>query len=284
MSAQAVSTGPAPAAAPGAGSGLVPLVRAELLKGRTTRLWWGLLLVGVVIVAAFAALFAGIAGQDTGEGGPVISPSDPASLRAIYGVGFTSGYFIPLVLGIIGMTGEYRHMTITPTLLGVPRRGRLVLAKVVAYLLLGLAYGAALMLAAIVGGGLVLAARGYGLGLGAEGVPRTVALGVLGCGVWAIFGLGLGTLIRNQVVAIVAVLVFVFIAEPLLSFGLNAVSWGGNIAQFLPGSASSAIAAGTDGGQDLQRLSWWAGTLVLVAYGLVFASIGAALTTRRDVT
>jgi TM2 domain-containing membrane protein YozV len=265
--------------------GLGASVRAELLKIRTTRLWWGLLLVGVALVLLFSGLFAGISGQEgaAADGSQLLAPDDPAALRSIYGTGFTSGYIFPLVLGIIGMTGEYRHMTITPTLLAIPRRGRLVAAKFLAYLIAGLTYGAVLMLAAVVGGGVVLLLRGYSLGLGAEGVLRTLALGVLGSGVWAVFGLGLGTLIRNQVVAIIVALSFSLIVEPLVVLLLNAVEWG-TVAQYLPGAASAAIMAGADAGTGFEQLSWWAGALVLTAYGLLLGALGALLTTRRDVT
>ena len=40
----------------------------------------------------------------------------------------------------------------------------------------------------------------------------------------------------------------------------------------------------TNGGIEQQLLPWWGGALVLVAYGLVFAALGALLTTRRDIT
>jgi ABC-2 type transport system permease protein len=189
------------------------------------------------------------------------------------------------VLGIIGMSGEYRHQTITPTLLAAPRRAVLVLAKFVATALVGLGYGVAFVAASLIGGGAVVVLRGYPVGLGADGVPRTLLLSVLGCGVWAVFGLGLGTLIRNQIAAIGVALASQLIVEPLLTFALNAVSGGGTVAKFLPSSASGAlVAGGQQGGLTLDRLEWWAGLLVLLAYGALFAVAGVALTTRRDVT
>jgi len=276
----------APSSTPAAG--LPALVRAELLKLRTTRLWWALLLVGVVWVLLSSVVLTLIATLETsmdggGGGAPVFDPQSPGTLRLIYGSGFLNGYFIPLVLGIIGMTGEYRHETITPALLAVPRRGRLVLGKVLAYFLAGLAYGTALTATAVVGGGAVLALRGFGPGLGAEGVWRTLLLGVLGCGVWAVFGLGLGTLVRNQVVAVIVALVLVFIVEPAAGFFLGFTSAGASIAQFFPGAASGAIVAGT-ATEGMRQLEWWQGAGVLTLYGLVFAGLGAALTTRRDVS
>jgi len=34
----------------------------------------------------------------------------------------------------------------------------------------------------------------------------------------------------------------------------------------------------------MDMLSWWAGALVLLGYGVVFAGIGTALTLQRDIT
>ena len=46
-----------------------------------------------------------------------------------------------LVIGILCITNEFRHGTITPTLLVSPNRIRLVLAKLVASLLVGFVLG-----------------------------------------------------------------------------------------------------------------------------------------------
>jgi ABC-type transport system involved in multi-copper enzyme maturation permease subunit len=268
-------------------SGFGVIVRAELLKLRTTRMWWGLLLLAVVLTVLYAVLIASFAGRSIGATPPTTpGPQDPGTLRTIYGVALSSSYVIPLVLGVLGMAGEYRHKTITPTLLAVPRRGRLVAAKVTTYALVGLATGVVLTATAVVAGGATVALRGYPLGLGADGVPRTLALAVLGCGIWAVFGLGLGTLVRNQVAAIVIALASQLLIEQLLILGLNALPHGGSIAQFLPSSAASAMISGSSGagGLTIQILSWWAGALVLTGYGVVFAVIGLVLTTRRDVT
>jgi ABC-type transport system involved in multi-copper enzyme maturation permease subunit len=204
-------------------------------------------------------------------------------LRSIYTGGFANGYVITLCLGVLGMAGEYRHLTITPTLLAVPSRTRLVAAKLLAYLLAGLAYGVVLVVSGAVLGAVIVAARGYPLGLGAPGVPRAMALAALGCAVWAVFGLGLGTLVTNQIVALLSAIGFGVLAGPLLALGLQAAKLG-SVAQYLPNQASQALVDGTDGGFEQQLLPWWGGALVLLAYGLVFAALGAVLTTRRDVT
>jgi hypothetical protein len=112
-------------------------------------------------------------------------------------------------------------------------------------------------------------------------VPQTLALCILAVAVWAVFGLGLGTLIKNQIAAIMVAVGSIFVVETLITLGLNYLE-AGEVAQFLPSSASSAIVQPIDQGIDL--LPWWGGALVLTLYGLVFAGIGAALTMHRDIT
>jgi ABC-2 type transport system permease protein len=278
-------TSPAVPSASRSGSGLGRLVGTELLKLRTTRVWWALLLTGVLLAFLQAGLLAGTAGLSLGQGAaPTPPPTDPAMLRTIYTGGLNYGYVVTLSLGVLGMAGEYRHLTITPTLLAVPRRSRLVTAKVVAYLLAGLGYGVAFILAGAVLGGIVVVARGYPLGLGASGVVRAMLLAMLACAIWAVFGLGLGTLIRNQIVALLVGIAFAVLAGPLLALALQAAH-AGSVAQYLPNQASAALVQGASGGGIEQTLlPWWGGGLVLLTYGIVFAALGTVLTTRRDVT
>ena len=272
---------------PAAGStrpaGLGRLMTTELIKLGTTRVWWGLLITGVLLSFLQSGLIAGTAGLSLGNGPPSPPPTDPAMLRSIYTGGFTYGYVITLCLGVLGMAGEYRHLTITPTLLAVPRRSWLVQAKLLAYLVAGFGYGIVIVLAGAVLGGIVISARGYPLGLGTSGVVRAVVLAMVACAVWTVFGLGLGTLIRNQIVALLVGIGIAVIGAPLLAFGLQAAH-AGSIAQYLPNQASAALVQGASGGIEQQLLPWWAGGLVLLAYGVVFAVLGAAITTQRDVT
>ncbi len=100
--------------------GLGRLVATELLKLRTTRVWWGLLLTGILLAFLNSGLLAATAGLSLGNGRPSPPPTDPAMLRFVYTGGLANSYSITLCLGVLGMAGEYRHQTITPTLLAVP--------------------------------------------------------------------------------------------------------------------------------------------------------------------
>jgi ABC-2 type transport system permease protein len=263
---------------------MIRLVHAELRKLTTIRLWWGLAIGVATTSAAFAALAGFTAGIDTGAGATP-GPDDPAVVRGIYTAGLSVGYLFALALGVIGMAGEYRHQTITATLLGSPRRVRVVLAKLAALSVAGIGYGVVAVLAGLAVGVPILLGKGADLRLTSDGIPRALALSVLAVALWAVLGLGVGTLLRNQVVALLVAIGVAWIAEPLIAFGLNALDVG-SVARFLPSQATSAIVTPptSAGGITLDYLPWWAGALVLLGYAAAAGSLGAALTLRRDVT
>ena len=173
-------------------------------------------------------------------------PATPAldtaeAIRSVYaGSLFTGTYIFAMILGITGMTGEYRYQTITPTFLVTPRRARVVGAKMVAHLLVGAGYAIVGLLVALVAGGITIAIRGEDLGYGADRLWSSVGLAVLAVGLWTLFGIGVGTLIRNQIAAILIAVAVTFLIEPLATFLLAAVDldW---VVKWLPTNASAAL-------------------------------------------
>ena len=123
--------------------------------------------------------------------------------------------------------------------------------------------------------------RGYGLGFDADRLWTTMGLAVLAVAIWTVLGIGIGTLIRSQIAAIVIAILITFLIEPLLTFALAAadMDW---LVKWLPSNASSALMA--PGDVMLDYLEWWAGGVVLLAYGLVLAGLGVVLSVRRDVS
>jgi ABC-2 type transport system permease protein len=83
----------------------------------------------------------------------------------------------------------------------------------------------------------------------------------------------LGSVIRNQVAAIVVVFAWLLVLEPLLGAGL------GDNARYLPGAVIAAIVGADDG--DL--LSTGGGVAVLLAYVAVLAAVGGRFVFTRDV-
>lgn len=259
------------------------LVRSELTKILSTRLWWGLLIGVGLYTAVQSGVSAAFAGVDPGAGQPASPGLDtPEAVRGVYaGAAFTGAYIFALVVGVTGMTGEYRYETATPTFLATPRRTRVVVAKSLAHLVVGTGYGVVAVLVALLTGGLVVLLRGYGLGLGTPGLGRAVLLAVLAVALWTMLGLGIGTLIRNQVAALLVAVAVAFLVEPLISLGLYAADLD-DVGKFLPSTASAAMTSPPSTYGEL--LPWWAGALVLAGYAVAAAALGIWLSVRRDVT
>ncbi|WP_203877703.1 ABC transporter permease [Planobispora takensis] len=257
------------------------LVRSELQKLFTTRLWWIMLLVMLLFTGITLAVTIGFAGVRT-QGAPALPGRETLEFQqAAWTSGAGSSIFV-MVLGIVMMTGEYRYQTITTTFLTTPRRGRVVTAKLVAGLLVGGLFGVAALLltaaavipAVLISGGEVVLFGG--------GIPR-IMLGVLATSaLYALFGIGLGALVRNQIAAIVGAIVWVFVIEALFT----AIPALQGVGKFTPsGAAQSLIAVRIDTGfGEADLLPAWAGATVLVAYALIFAVVASLTTVRRDIT
>jgi ABC-2 type transport system permease protein len=251
-------------------------LRAEVRKLTTTQvlLWMVVLSVGLSLV--FSGLFSGFASS---------SDNTPDARPIELLLNFTSGFpfLVAAILGVIGITGEYRHLTVTPTFLSVPRRGTVVSAKLVTYLLTGLIIGVLSVAAVVALAGTWLSARGFTIALGSGSTIRIIVGVIVATAIYGIFGVGLGALLRNQVAAVVGLVIYLFVAEPILS----SIPKVRAAYPYLPGGAAGALTQTTDpnaqtGGYTL--LHAWQGGLLLLAYGIVFAVIGSLLTVRRDVT
>ncbi len=102
---------------------MTALVQSELLKVRTTRAWWGYLIVIVLLTGI------GVAGE--------IGSSESANRSTLsFQVGLidTIGVAVlfAIIVGITIVTTEFRHGTVTPTFLAEPRRERVLFAKGIA--------------------------------------------------------------------------------------------------------------------------------------------------------
>jgi ABC-type transport system involved in multi-copper enzyme maturation permease subunit len=259
------------------------LVRSELRKITSTRLWWALLIGAVLYALVQAGANAALAGTNPGAGQPATAPLDTAqAIRTVYASSaFQGSYIFAMILGITGMTGEYRYRTITPTFLATPRRARVVVAKMVAHLAIGICFGVSAVLAALLAGGVIIVARGHDLGYGADQLWPSIGLAVVAVGLWTLLGIGIGTLIRNQIAAVLVAVFVTFLVEPLATFILSSNDLDA-IVKWLPTNASTALTSPSS--SLLDYLPWWAGGLVLLGYAAVLAGLGVVLSTRRDIS
>ncbi|MGY1608576.1 MULTISPECIES: ABC transporter permease [unclassified Geodermatophilus] len=251
------------------------LVRAEWTKLVTTRVWIGLVIGACVMAGGFAALFTGLAGAEPDGGQPGLPPvGTPQYEEVVFSVAANASVFL-LILGIIGMTQEYRHRTATPTFLTTPRRGRVVAAKLLAYAAAAVPVALLVLAVVVVVVLLYAGARGAAPSLDGDNL-RTLGTAGLVLVVFAVIGVGVGALLRNQVGAIVGSLVYLYVVEPIIS-SIGAIQ---GAYKWLPGGAVQAV---TSDFQAPELLDPWQGGLLLLGYGLVAALLGTLLAVRRDV-
>lgn len=266
---------------------MIPAVRSEFRKFFTTRLWWGMALAIFIGGGAFAALFAFFVnqgGQTAGPGGPGVQGTDTQVANTVYTSGIGVGYLLLLTIGVMAIGGEYRHKTITSTFLSTPRRLRAMLAKVVALVGIGAAYGLISLIGSVSVGAVALTLIDRPLFPSSE-VARSLALSLLVLALWALIGLGIGILISNQVAALLIGVGVAWIVEPLLGLALGVWDFGReNIAPYLPSSATNAVVDAVTQNPDQVRLEWWGGALTLGAYAVLLAGFGIWRTVRSDVS
>jgi ABC-2 type transport system permease protein len=154
----------------------------------------------------------------------------------------------------------------------------------------GAVFGVAGAVASIGLGGSILGLTGIDPAFDSTETWLLAARMVLAMALWAVIGVGLGSLIPNQITSIVVVLAFTQFIEPILRLGTSVWEWTAHIGKFLPGAASDALVGSsiyssiTVGAVAVEPLEWWQGGLVLLAIGGVIAAAGWATTWRRDVT
>lgn len=276
------------------------LVRSELRKYFSTRMWWAMALAMFLVGALFAAFtgaFTLYGELPAGPGDSMIKLGDVlpelTKARMIYTGGIQFAYMLALVIGVLSMGQEFRHKTVSGTFLSGPRRHQVVLSKVIALIAIVAVNAVAHLAGALLGGGILLGTAGEALFPEPARLLQTAALVVLILIVWGLIGLGLGVLLTNQVAALFIGIAFTLIVEPLVAFGLTFVDGGDAFARFFPSQAATAtldLFSGVDPaiaqmmGSSGDQLPWWGGALTLLAYALIMTVIGVWLTRRRDIT
>jgi ABC-2 type transport system permease protein len=238
---------------------------SELRKMRSTRTNLGLLGGMVALVVVFL-LTIGL----TGTSGDL---ADHDHQHRVFSVATQAALFAALI-GVMAITSEFRHGTIRPTFVVTPHRGRVVAAKVISSLLMGLLFGALAVGLAFGIGYAVFAARGAHLVLDRNDVLLLVLGTIAVTALWSALGVGLGAVVKNQVFAVIALLVWTGLVNPILDGALPGVG------RYTPIAASASLTA--DPASYL--LSPLGGGLLLIAYAAVFVAAGGMLVARRDVT
>jgi ABC-2 type transport system permease protein len=236
-------------------------LKSEWLKLVSVRTTWGLLGAMVLIEGLAAGLATGLGDVEDLRKGNVSTFIIGTHLATVF----------MFTLGALLSTNEYRHGTANSTFVITPKRERVILAKLAVGLAVGIV-GALLYIAVHAGLGLsILSSRGIDVDsdLAVNGYLGVGVGLVLGC----LFGVGLGALLRNQVLTIIVGLVLFLLA------GTAALFIGNDVGQYFPGEALLAL----QNTPNVDLLSQTDGGFVLAGYCVALGIAGMVLTREREI-
>jgi ABC-2 type transport system permease protein len=246
---------------------MIRLIRIELLKLRTTPAAWIslVLTLTLTVISVFTTvLLAGRPG--TQPLGSVANVSKVLAVGALTSI-------VMVILGIMISAGEDRHRTSLSTYLAEPRRGRVLLAKMLAAGGLGALGGAATFALTLAIATPLYASKGVHhlpVDIGALWVGTTL---ITAC--YGLLGVAIGALTRNTVSAIIGALIWVAVIElailqPLLP----------SIAKWLPTGAGVALTTARPHTPSL--LPPATAALVLVCWAALVSLAASRITLRRE--
>jgi hypothetical protein len=253
---------------------MINLIRSEVLKVRSTQVWFWLLLLSIGFTTLVSIGTSYEAVNDT-------RLSNPVDYYAVFTSSRQAGFAL-MVLGVLGLTTEFRHKTITPTLLATPDRWRLLAGKVASYAVFSVLYAIVCIVVNVIVAVAWLSANNVPVEFG-HGVPGGVIKNLVSLILLGMFGLGIGALIRNQAAALVFAIVYLAILNPILS----SVVWIRKVWMFEPGGALAAFTSNgrIDGlSDDVYHLSPMAGFTVLAAWCVGLLVLGGAIGLTRDIS
>lgn len=253
-------------------------LRSEWTKIRSVRSTIWALVALVVVTIAFTALFNWLtvsqwdAMADSQRQAVMLDPTGQ-----ILGSGFQFSQLAICILGVLIMTGEYSSGTIRATLLAVPKRTPVLVAKVAVFAILVFVVAEAAAFASFLVGATILSSR-VDVALGDPGVLQAV----IGVGLYAamlgVFAIAIGALLRHTAGAITAVIGFVLVLSPLAL--LLPGDWGRYVYAYLPTNAGQRIATTAQSPTDLLTAWQGFGVFALWTAALIFGA--GYLLKRRD--
>ncbi len=279
-------------------------VQAEIMKIRTTKLWW-LLLIGVVVVTAWALLRNGAshhyemyppldqfpADERAQAAAQAVQAKTHAGQAAIAADMMTSGQFfgvlLAMLLGVLTVTNEYAHQTATATFLINPHRGAVIAAKFAAAVAVGALFWAVSTAINLIVTPIYDSSQHISVSV-VDWIPvRSTLLNLLAFIMWAILGVGLGSLFRSQVTAVV-VAVAVYLggaAAVLAAFNLIYLAYHHTWVLAAPviAPAIASLVMITPGRAFDHAPPQWVGLLVMIGYAALLGTVGVVRTRRRDI-
>lgn len=241
---------------PGPWSGLVV---SELRKTLSTSAWWALL-----IPVGLGSLLSGWS--------EIPAPS------LYYSLNFT--LLFAILFGVVCVSAEYRHRTITTSYLVVADRSRLIVSKMVLAAAVGAGY-AMVATTMTIAGQLV---SGFPFSAELPSMLQAGAGGVLVLASGAVLGVGLGSLIGKQLLAVLTAVMYLISVEPAAVWLVDRPG----VTAYLPGMSADTALGGLTGGAQFGggfgvAQPWWLMSSVFAGWAVVVGLAGALAARRRDI-
>jgi len=252
------------------------VLRSEWTKLRSLRSTW---LVAAVILVLGVGLGA-LTSSALGSGYATLSAEERADWNPMV-AGLPTLLITQLAVGVLGVlviTGEYATRTIQPSVVAVPRRGRLYAAKAVVLGGLALVLGQLVGFASFFVGQALIAGHGAPHAvLGQPDVLRAVVGGGLYLSAIALLGFGFGAIVRSTaggIGLIVGATLLVRLIAQALPAGLS--DW---MDRYWPTAAGEKIISVVP---EAGALAPWTGFALLCAFVAAACVAGYVLLRTRD--
>lgn len=253
---------------------------AEWTKIRSVRSTVWSLIIYVILTLGLSALLCWLTvhametGRTPRRGSALLT--DPASF--ILGTGLAFGQLAIAVLGVLVMTTEYSTGVVRASLLAVPRRLHMLVAKCVVFAVLVFVVTEVVSFCSFFIGAAIVHPETT-VSLSQPDVTRAVIGTGLYLTVLGLFALAIGSLIRHTAGAIAAVIGLVLVIGPILNL-LDSYDWGRHVHDWFPTVAGGYIVAVHQASD--QVLSPWQGFAVFCGWTALLLIIGGYLLRRRD--
>lgn len=280
MSVTGIVETPAASARQGRPAGFGHLLLSEWTKIRSVRSTVWSLIIYVILTIGLTALLCWLTvhaiqtGRAPRRGSELLA--DPASF--VLGTGLSFGQLAIAVLGVLVMTTEYSTGVIRASLLAVPKRMNVLVAKCAVFAMLIFVVSEIVSFCSFLIGAAIVRPETV-VSLSQPDVTRAVIGTGLYLTVLGLFALAIGALIRHTAGAIAAVIGLVLVIGPILSL-LDSYNWGRHLHDWFPTVAGAFIV--TVHHASDQVLSPWQGFAVFCGWTALLLIASGYLLRRRD--
>ena len=211
------------------------LVRSEFRKLTTTRMPLAFLAV-LALLAVTNGIAVAIGTDMDGSKGFISTAADQQSLIAFA----ANAFIVAGLFGAIAAAREFGHKTVIATFLSAPRRLQAVSAQLTAVGMGGAILGFVGTALAIVAVATSLPFTEFGFMVPATEVGRVIGASIFSGAAGAVFGAGMGTVIRNTGGAVAGTVIVLVIAPPVI------IQLANSVAAWIPNALANVASGVTD--------------------------------------